>query len=223
MSYQASTVLYQDWSLPPSVSDLPSRWALEYMAAMGTETRSSTLDAKHRVCICKNEDRTARILPTRLELRMESVQKWCGSAECQADRNRNCFDSNLISLHVGTGCNRQSQIVRCARPFPLVVQQADSANLQHTMYFTSPNYFFIYAGYLSYTACLQTGHEPWSTSHLSTQGWWKVWEQLGNLLAVSPATMSCKMKDAIRSLLMRRKNGQLHIALSSKQILVWNR
>ena len=48
--------------------------------------------------------------------------------------NRNCFDSSLISLHVGTECKRQSQIVRCARPFPQVVKQADSANLHRGMY-----------------------------------------------------------------------------------------
>jgi hypothetical protein len=163
--------------------------------------------------------RTARILPTRMEQRVESLRNYAVPQSAKQTnnfyRNRNCFDSNLISLHVGTGCKGQSQTVRCARPFPLVVKQADSAtNLHHGMYlymkcrskhFTSPNYFFIYAGYLSYTSCLQTGHEPWSTSHLSTQGWWKVWEQLGKLLAVSPATMSCKMKDAIRSVLVKRK------------------
>ena len=42
----------------------------------------------------------------------------------------------------------------------------------------------------TYTSCLHTGHEPWSMNHLSTQGWWKVWEHFGNFLTVSPATIS---------------------------------
>ena len=42
----------------------------------------------------------------------------------------------------------------------------------------------------AYTSCLHTGHEPWSMNHLSTQGWWKVWEHFGNFLTVSPLTTS---------------------------------
>jgi hypothetical protein len=52
-------ISYQPCSIELAISFKPSgrdRCTLKYMA-MGTETYwSSTLDARHRVCICKNED-----------------------------------------------------------------------------------------------------------------------------------------------------------------------
>ena len=45
-----------------------------------------------------------------------------------------------------------------------------------------------------YTSCLHTGHEPWLMSHLSTHFKWKTWWHWGKDLAVSPTSISCKIR-----------------------------
>jgi hypothetical protein len=150
-----STVLYLDWTLTPSVSDLPSKQMGTGVYIHGHEDRKQTshqtLDAKHRVCICKNESsnniagtgRTARgicsrniehlipnTVPTLQERTsedskniavadtggMESVPETTQSAKqtyrqiLQKQVVLLPNSSVIISLHVGTGCKKRSQM-----------------------------------------------------------------------------------------------------------------
>lgn len=154
---------------------------------MRTETYCSpTPDAKPRVCIRKNEDskNIADTGGTAPGACSEITRIGAPSGQTNSTETGTAPTAILFHCHytLEPGCKKRSEIARCARPFPPVVKTGRFVCTSNTKcpskHFSSLHPAIsssTYAGrqYIFYTRCLQTGHEPWPTSHLSTQGWWK--------------------------------------------------